>query len=126
MVSGNPPSENSGDCRPYSGICPADGVSSPHRGFVRALSDPYPNAYTYFRGGRLRLISSHVSRCTYGGTPGRVFIEEDGGMVIVAGAEAYRGQSPGLVLDVVRTDDGVDHDALVYFGRGGGYLTGEP
>jgi methionyl-tRNA formyltransferase len=92
---------------------------------VRALSDPYPNAYTYFRGERLRLIASHVSRCNYGGTPGRVFIEEDGGMVIVAGADAYRGQSPGLVLDVVRTDDGVDHSALAYFGHGGGYLTAE-
>jgi methionyl-tRNA formyltransferase len=93
---------------------------------VRALSDPYPNAYTYFRGERLRLIASHVSRCVYGGTPGRVFIEEDGGMVVVAGADAYRGGSPGLVLDKVRTDDGVDHDALAYFGHGGGYLTAEP
>jgi methionyl-tRNA formyltransferase len=94
--------------------------------FVRALSDPYPNAYTFFRGERLRLISAHVSRCVYGGTPGRVFIEEDGGMVIVAGADAYRGRSPGLVLDVVRTDDGADHDAMEYFGHGGGYLTREP
>jgi methionyl-tRNA formyltransferase len=93
---------------------------------IRALSDPYPNAYTYFRGERLRLISSHVSRCTYGGTPGRVFIEEDGGMVIVTGSQAYRGQSPGLALDVVRTDDGVDHDALAFFGRGGGYLSASP
>ncbi len=93
---------------------------------IRALSDPYPNAYTYFRGERLRLISAHVSRCTYGGTPGRVFIEEDGGMVIVAGAEAYRGQSPGLVLDVVRTEDGVDHEALSFFRHGGGYLTDAP
>ncbi|MGV9799649.1 methionyl-tRNA formyltransferase [Mycobacterium sp. NPDC003449] len=94
--------------------------------FIRALSDPYPNAYTYFRGERLRLISAHVSRCVYGGTPGRVFIEEDGGMAIVAGAEAYRGQSRGLVLDVVRTEDGRDHSALEYFGRGGGYLTAQP
>ena len=47
-------------------------------------------------------------------------------MVIVAGSEAFRGQSPGLVLDVVRTDDGVDHDALTYFGRGGGYLSPTP
>lgn len=93
---------------------------------VRALSDPYPNAFTYFRGERLRLIKAHVSQCAYGGTPGRVFIEEDGGMVIVAGADAYRGQSPGLVLDVVRTDDGVDHPAMEYFGSGGGYLTSEP
>jgi len=93
---------------------------------VRALSDPYPNAYTYFRGERLRVISSHVSRCVYGGTPGRVFIEEEGGMVVVAGAEAYRGQSRGLVVDVVRTDDGVNHSALDFFGRGGGYLTARP
>lgn len=92
---------------------------------IRALSDPYPNAYTYFRGERVRLISAHVSRCAYGGTPGRVFIEEDGGMVIVAGSDAYRGQSPGLVLDVVRTDDGVDRRAVDYFGRGGGYLTSD-
>lgn len=93
--------------------------------FVRALSDPYPNAYTYFRGERLRVIKSHVSQCVYGGTPGRIFISEDGGMVIVAGSQAFRGQSPGLVLDVVRTDDGVDHNALAYFGHGGGYLTNE-
>jgi methionyl-tRNA formyltransferase len=93
---------------------------------VRALSDPYPNAYSYFRGQRLRLVASHVSRCVYGGTPGRVFIEEDGGMVVVAGADAYRGQSRGLVLDVVRTDDGVDHSALDFFGVGGGYLTSRP
>ncbi|MGE0217354.1 methionyl-tRNA formyltransferase [Mycolicibacterium sp.] len=90
---------------------------------VRALSDPYPNAYTYFRGERLRVIHAHVSRCRYGGTPGRVFIEEDGGMVIVAGADAYRGAAAGLILDVVRTDDGVNHSAVDYFGRGGGYLT---
>jgi methionyl-tRNA formyltransferase len=47
-------------------------------------------------------------------------------MVIVAGAEAFRGRSPGLVLDVVRTDDGADRDAMAYFRRGGGYLTGRP
>src|SRR5262249_34626231 len=93
--------------------------------FIRALSDPYPNAYTYFHGARLRLIASHVSRCTYGGAPGRVFIGEDGGMVVVPGADAYKGESRGLVLDVVRTDDGVDHNALDYFGHGGGYLTAE-
>ncbi|GAA2062004.1 methionyl-tRNA formyltransferase [Williamsia deligens] len=93
---------------------------------VRALQDPYPNAYTFFRGERLRIVEAHVSRSVYGGTPGRVFIAEDGGMVIVAGADAYRGTSPGLVLDVIRTDDGQEHKALEWFGRGGGYLTATP
>ena len=90
------------------------------------MQDPYPNAYTFFRGERLRIVESHVSRSVYGGTPGRVFIAEDGGMVIVAGADAYRGGSPGLVLDVIRTDDGVEHKALEWFGHGGGYLTATP
>ena len=27
---------------------------------------------------------------------------------------------------LVRTDDGVDHDAMAYFGHGGGYLTSRP
>jgi methionyl-tRNA formyltransferase len=94
--------------------------------FVRALQDPYPNAYTFFRGARLRIVEAHVSRSVYGGTPGRVFIAEDGGMVIVAGADAYRGGSPGLVLDVIRTDDGTEHKALDWFGHGGGYLSSTP
>lgn len=94
--------------------------------FVRALQDPYPNAYTYFHGERLRITGAHLSRSIYGGTPGRVFIAEDDGMVIVAGSEAYRGGSHGLVIDRLRTDDGVEHAALDYFTRGGGYLTNTP
>ena len=38
--------------------------------FVRALSDPYPNAVTYYRGQRIRVLRASVSRCRYGGTPG--------------------------------------------------------
>ena len=91
--------------------------------FVRALQDPYPNAYTWFRGDRLRITRARLSRSVYGGTPGRVFIAEDDGMVIVAGRDAYRGASRGLVIDRLRTDDGVEHRALDFFTHGGGYLT---
>ncbi|SIR62152.1 methionyl-tRNA formyltransferase [Williamsia sterculiae] len=101
---------------------PADEIER----FIRALQDPYPNAYTHFRGERLRVVRAHVSRSIYGGTPGRVFIGEDDGMVIVAGDEAYRGGSPGLVIDRLRTDDGTEHGALDYFRHGGGYLTDHP
>ncbi|BBZ26135.1 methionyl-tRNA formyltransferase [Mycolicibacterium madagascariense] len=94
--------------------------------FVRALSDPYPNAVTFYRGQRIRVIEASVSRCRYGGTPGRVFIAEGDGMVIVAGPSAHRGDSPGLVVEKVRLDDGTELGALEFFGRGGGYLTDEP
>ncbi|HEY5855390.1 MAG TPA: methionyl-tRNA formyltransferase [Aldersonia sp.] len=90
---------------------------------VRALSDPYPNAYTYYRGQRIRIVQASVSACRYGGTAGRVFIEEGDGMVIVTGPNAHLGRNRGLVIERVRTDDGVEHAAAEFFPQGGGYLT---
>lgn len=91
---------------------------------VRAQSDPYPNAFTHHRGERLRILSASVSKGRYGGTPGRIFIPEGEGVVIVAGADARRGRSPGLVVERVRTEDGTEHPAREYFRTMGGYLTG--
>ncbi|MEV0604830.1 methionyl-tRNA formyltransferase [Polymorphospora rubra] len=93
---------------------------------VRALSDPYPNAFTYHRGERIRILSAGVSQGRYGGTPGRIFIREGDGIVIVAGAEARRGRSHGLVVKRVRTDDGTELPATEYFRTMGGYLTDRP
>lgn len=93
---------------------------------VRAQSDPYPSAFTYHRGERIRVVSAAVSRARYGGTPGRVFIREGDGVVIVAGADARSGQRPGLVLRRLRTEDGTEHAAADYFRTMGGYLTSRP
>ncbi|MEV6981748.1 methionyl-tRNA formyltransferase [Sphaerisporangium sp. NPDC051017] len=93
---------------------------------VRAQSDPYPNAFTYYGGERIRIVSAAVSRARYGGTPGRVFIREDDGVVIVAGADARTGRRPGLLVRRVRTDDGAEYPALEYFRVMGGYLTAQP
>ncbi|MFJ2647856.1 methionyl-tRNA formyltransferase [Streptomyces sp. NPDC087420] len=93
---------------------------------VRAQSDPYPNAFTYHRGERIRIVSAALSRANYGGTPGRVFIREGDGVVIVAGTEARFGRSKGLVIKRVRTEDGVEHPATDYFRTMGGYLTARP
>ncbi|MCS0634794.1 methionyl-tRNA formyltransferase [Streptomyces sp. LP05-1] len=93
---------------------------------VRAQSDPYPNAYTYHRGERLRILEAGVSRAHYGGTPGRIFIPEDDGVVVVAGPHARRGDAPGLLIRTVRTEDGQDLPATQYFRTMGGYLTAHP
>ncbi|MEU7986411.1 methionyl-tRNA formyltransferase [Streptosporangium canum] len=93
---------------------------------VRAQSDPYPSAFTYHRGERIRIVSAAVSRARYGGTPGRVFIREGDGVVIVAGADARSGRRPGLVLRRLRTEDGTEHAAADYFRTMGGYLTSRP
>lgn len=93
---------------------------------VRAQSDPYPNAFTYHRGERLRIVKAAVSEGCYGGTPGRIFIREGDGVVIVAGADARSGRLPGLVVERVRTEDGTEYAATDYFRTMGGYLTARP
>ncbi|GAB2941361.1 methionyl-tRNA formyltransferase [Streptomyces heilongjiangensis] len=94
--------------------------------FVRAQSDPYPNAFTHHRGERLRIVSAAVSEGRYGGTPGRIFIREGDGVVVVAGAGARSGRLPGLVVERVRTQDGSEYAATEYFRTMGGYLTAHP
>jgi methionyl-tRNA formyltransferase len=93
---------------------------------VRAQSDPYPNAFTYHRGQRLRITGAQVSQANYGGTPGRIFYREGDAVVIVAGADARTGRNRGLAITRVRTEDGTDHTATDYFRTMGGYLTNQP
>lgn len=93
---------------------------------VRAQSDPYPNAYTYHRGRRLRILSARVSERAYGGTAGRIFFREGTGVAVVAGPGARTGREPGLVIERVRTEDDRELVATDYFRTMGGYLTQQP
>ena len=89
--------------------------------FVRALSAPYPRAFTFYRGERIEVLEARVSQARYGGTAGRVIVQEGGG-VVVSGPDAHRGGNRGLVITRVRTGDGVEHSGDEFFLRGG-YLT---
>lgn len=91
---------------------------------VRALSAPYPAAYTFYRGERIEVLEAKVSEIRYGGTPGRVIVQEGGGAV-VSGPGAHRGGNLGLVITRVRTADGAEHSGDKFFRRGG-YLTSQP
>ena len=94
---------------------------------VRAQLDPYPNAYCFHGGAAAADPAQPGSReKAYGGTPGRIFIRDGSGVVIVAGADARRGRNPGLVIERVRLDDGTELDGVEYFTRMGGYLTSHP
>jgi methionyl-tRNA formyltransferase len=93
---------------------------------IRAQSAPYPPAFCFHRGRRLEIITADVSEGIYGGTPGRIFIRENDGVAIVAGADARRGRSHALLVQRVRTDDGRDLSALDYFTTMGGYLVSRP
>jgi methionyl-tRNA formyltransferase len=89
--------------------------------FVRALSEPYPRAFTFYRGERIEVLDARVSEARYGGTRGRVIVQEGGGTV-VSGPNAFRGCNRALVITRIRTADGVERNGDEFFARGG-YLT---
>ncbi|BBZ43275.1 methionyl-tRNA formyltransferase [Mycobacterium parmense] len=90
--------------------------------FVRALSDPYPRPFSFYRGERIEVLGARVSEARYGGTPGRVVVQEGGG-VVVCGPDAHRGGNRGLVITQVRSADGTTRRGEEFFARGG-YLGG--
>ncbi|NKY56934.1 methionyl-tRNA formyltransferase [Nocardia flavorosea] len=92
--------------------------------FVRALSAPYPRAFSHYRGERIEILESSVSAARYGGTPGRVIVQENGG-VVVCGPDAYRGDNHGLLITRVRSAGGTEYSGAEFFRRGG-YLTDRP
>lgn len=51
---------------------------------IRALTDPYPGAFTFFGGRRLKLLSSRLSRRTYYGEPGRIYMKNSMGLLVCA------------------------------------------
>lgn len=93
---------------------------------VRAQVDPYPNAFAYYGGRRIRVLEASVSPKRYGGTAGRLFCPQGEGVVVVCGPRARTGQEYGVVLGRVRTDDGHDFLGREFFTTMGGYLTSWP
>jgi methionyl-tRNA formyltransferase len=91
--------------------------------FVRALSEPYPRAFTFYRGQRIEVLEARVSGARYGGSTGRVIVQEGGG-VVVCGPDAFRGGNHGLVITGLRTADGVERRGDEFF-VSGGYLNNQ-
>ncbi|MCH8878875.1 MAG: methionyl-tRNA formyltransferase [Planctomycetes bacterium] len=51
---------------------------------IRALTEPYPCAYTYFKGRKVKLISSEPASTIYNGESGRVYRKKDRGLLVCA------------------------------------------
>lgn len=55
---------------------------------VRALTDPYPGAYTYFEGRKVRLMASRLTAVPFYGEPGRIYQANDKGLLVGAKDQA--------------------------------------
>lgn len=51
---------------------------------IRALTDPYPGAFTYWNGRKVRLLRSMRSEIPYYGDPGRVYRMTERGLLVCA------------------------------------------
>ncbi|WP_432068357.1 hypothetical protein [Streptomyces sp. C10-9-1] len=90
--------------------------------FIRRRRDEHPTAYTHHRGRRLEVVSAEVSADRYPGRPGLVLPHEPEGVVIVTGTESRRQDDHGLVVHLLRTEDGQEVAAGDYFGTPGTVL----
>ena len=51
---------------------------------IRALTDPYPGAFTFLNGQRIKLLASRLAKGTYRGESGRVYRKTDRGLLVCA------------------------------------------
>lgn len=79
--------------------------------FVRALTHPYPGAFTTYDGERLYIWEASLTERTVKHTPGRVMMARGDGRVVAA-------NDRGLVLERVQPAGGEERDAAGYLESG--------
>jgi len=78
---------------------------------IRALTHPYPGAFTYFDGQRVQLLSSVLERRRYYGEPGRIYRKTKNGLLVCASdrclwiRKAIVEESQSDICDFVRRYD---------------------
>jgi methionyl-tRNA formyltransferase len=51
---------------------------------IRALTDPFQGAFTYFKGERIKLLRSSLTKNNYYGEPGRIYRKTNSGLLVCA------------------------------------------
>ncbi len=51
---------------------------------IRALTTPFPGAFSYWRGRKVMLLASAIPKNDYRGVPGRIYIKNENGLLVSA------------------------------------------
>lgn len=89
--------------------------------FTRALADPFPNAYTYFKGKKIKIKKASKIDKVYCGIPGRLIRREEKGVVVLCG-KTGTNQPQGLLIKEVQDQNNVIWPANKYFSKIDSYL----
>lgn len=77
---------------------------------VRALNGPYPGAFTYFNGDKLKIWEAGLIEESVKGVPGRICRRRDSGVEVVA-------SNRGLLIETVQPENGKRQTANQFFER---------
>ncbi|WP_217425598.1 methionyl-tRNA formyltransferase, partial [Magnetospirillum sp. SS-4] len=67
--------------------------------FIRAQSDPYPCAFTYYKRSKIHILSSNIIEITYHGTPGQVLRRDTDSITVAC------GNSSAIIITRIRVDN---------------------
>lgn len=79
--------------------------------FIRALTHPYPGAFTTYRGERLYIWEAELLEESIKHTPGRICMRRDHGRVVMA-------KDRGLLVKTVQLEKGGENQAASYLSSG--------
>ncbi len=89
--------------------------------FIRALTGPFPNAHTYFKGEKIKIKKASKLDKVYCGIPGRLVRREERGVVVLCGKPG--GNRPqGILIEEVQDKKNKIWPANKYFSKMGVYL----
>lgn len=83
---------------------------------IRAQSDPYPNAFAFHDGQRLKVKSARLSVQKFKGSPGQVFkCTKEGTLVVCGPSNLRQGSGNTVALDLIQIGQGSVVHANDYF-----------
>lgn len=71
---------------------------------IRALSDPYPNAFCLCEGKKIFIKKATLSSIDYRGPPGRICVIRDDELVVTCGTDHTKNQA--LLIKEIATEEG--------------------
>ncbi len=85
---------------------------------IRALLDPFSNAYTYVQGRRIKIKKASISDQAHGGVPGSLVCFEKNGVVVLCG-KIKNNKSQCIIIEKIEDEEDKTWAANEYFSKMG-------
>lgn len=86
--------------------------------FIRALSGPFSNAYTYFQNKKIKIKKASITEELYPGVPGKLVCSKENGVAVLC-SRHKNNQSQCIVIEEIEDEEGKVWKANEYFSKMG-------